>query len=388
MPGRYSLPQKVSILPEALGSIVYFTTDGSEPTTLSRVYGGPISVNANITLKALAVDKDDIASPVATGEYVIDASHESVSDVPVPAVAGAEARSKEPVHVLKWAGFKTAITYSYDDGFIQQIRDYPQLQATNTRMTFYLICKSEHDPVTWAQAVKDGHELGNHTVHHCHSDGTCGAGVTWSGSVAAEYDECTNYLKEKYGLEDVWTTAAPFGDRGYEPVAKTRFFLNRGTVQGQIGLNVNADPFYLNSYVAKTGDNAAVFNALIDQAERYGRWQIFSFHSLDDGYDWVSVNDLIASINYAKSKRDVWIDSVVNVGAYWIGQQAVCNGKRTVSRDGVVITWTLPNHFPTGKFVRVTTSLRTLKQNGIIVPRSPAGYYELALDPGNVTVSR
>jgi len=386
-PGRYSLPQTVRISPAIPQALVYYTTDGTEPTASSRIYGGPITVNTNITLKAIAI-KDDTASKMATAEYFIDPSHESVSDTPVPDVFVRDSGSKDAFQVLKWAGFKSALTYSYDDGFIQQIRDYPKLQATNTRMTFYLICRSEHDPATWAQAVKDGHELGNHTVHHCHSDGTCGPGVTWSGSVAAEYDECTNYLKERYGLEDVWTTASPFGDRGYVPVAKTRFFLNRGTIQGQIGVNGGADPFFLNAYVAKTGDGVFVFKQMIDLAEQHGRWQIFSFHSLDDGYDWVNVDDLIASINHAKSKKDVWIDSVVNVGAYWIGQQAASNGTKTVTRNGVMISWTLPNHFPTGKFVRVTTNLRTLKQNGAMIPRNPAGYYEVALDPGNLTVSR
>jgi peptidoglycan/xylan/chitin deacetylase (PgdA/CDA1 family) len=391
-PGRYSLPQSVAISSDIPAAVVYFTTDGSDPTTSSRVYGGPILIDATITLKAVVMTNENFASNVVTASYSIDASHESVSGLPMPEGL----HTSEGLHtgsptgnwfrVLRWAGFHSAITYSFDDGFLQQIADYPQLQATNTRMTFYLICKSERDPTTWAQAVKDGNELGNHTVHHCLSNGTCLSG-TWSGSVQAEYDECTEYLKEKYGLANVWTTAAPFGDRGYEPVAKTRFFLNRGTLQGQIGPDTGSDPFYLRAYVARAGDDVSVFKHLIDRAEQKRRWQIFVFHALDQGYAWVKVEDLVASIDYAKSKGDVWIDSVVNVGAYWIGQEAVTNGKRTRTKDGLIVTWTLPSHFPPGKFVRVVTSLGTLTQDGIKVPRNQAGYYEVALDPGNLAVS-
>ena len=43
------------------------------------------------------------------------------------------------VTVLDWAGFKAAVSYTFDDTNSSQIANYPALQALGVRMTFYLI---------------------------------------------------------------------------------------------------------------------------------------------------------------------------------------------------------------------------------------------------------
>ena len=49
--------------------------------------------------------------------------------------------------------------------------------------------------------------------------------------------------------------------------------------------------------------------------------------------------------------------------------------------------WTLPANFPPGRYLRVTVSGGTVKQNGVELPWDGHGYYEIALDAGQVTVS-
>ena len=68
--GTYSTAQNVSILSTA-GATIYYTTDGSEPTTSSSVYSTPISVTADMTIKALAVKAGLDNSDVATAVYHI-----------------------------------------------------------------------------------------------------------------------------------------------------------------------------------------------------------------------------------------------------------------------------------------------------------------------------
>ena len=51
------------------GAMIYYTTDGSAPTTSSAQYTGPFTVNGTTTIKAIAVLKDWLSSAVATVNY-------------------------------------------------------------------------------------------------------------------------------------------------------------------------------------------------------------------------------------------------------------------------------------------------------------------------------
>jgi hypothetical protein len=72
--GAYSGTQLVKISDATSGATVYFTTDGSNPTTSSAVYSAPIPVSATATLKALAVGSSGGPSPIATAAYIINAA--------------------------------------------------------------------------------------------------------------------------------------------------------------------------------------------------------------------------------------------------------------------------------------------------------------------------
>lgn len=72
--GDYSGDQSVTISDGASGATVYYTTDGSPPTTSSPRYGGAIPVVGNgtrMTIEAMAVVSGETASPVAVASFVI-----------------------------------------------------------------------------------------------------------------------------------------------------------------------------------------------------------------------------------------------------------------------------------------------------------------------------
>ena len=78
--GTYTEPQSVTITAQD-GATIYYTTDGSEPTTESAVYTEPITVNeGTTTIKAIAVMTGWNNSEVATAQYVIE--------IPVTVVPG------------------------------------------------------------------------------------------------------------------------------------------------------------------------------------------------------------------------------------------------------------------------------------------------------------
>lgn len=381
--GAYASPQSITISTTTSGASIYYTSDGNTPTTSSARYTAPMSVGTTQTLKAIAVAAGYTNSSVATAAYTIGSGESASSGLPVLPTSGLPKPSGAVggLRVMDWAGLKSAVTYTFDDG--SQAPYYPQLHATGVRVTFFLNLNAGNVS-TWTQAAQDGNELGNHTAHHCRADGTSCVG-SYAGSLEAEYDLCTDYIKTAYGVSNVWTTASPYGDTGWDNVAKTRFFLNRGVWPGQIAPNDSTDPYNLLIYGVPDGSTASTINAQIDAARTASKWQIFLMHSLDDNA--VKASEVVASINHAKSLGDIWIDSMVNIGAYWAGQKALAIATSRPSGSDTIVTWKLPANFPTGKYVRVTVTGGTLKQGGQVLPWNEAGYYEVALDPGSLTIS-
>jgi hypothetical protein len=70
--GTYSGTQTVTISDASQGAVIYYTTNGSIPTTASSVYSGPITVSASQTVKAMALAPGSTASAVVSVAYVIN----------------------------------------------------------------------------------------------------------------------------------------------------------------------------------------------------------------------------------------------------------------------------------------------------------------------------
>ncbi len=69
--GTYSSTLSVTITDTTSGSTIYYTTDGSTPTTSSTVYSTPLTVAASTTINAIAVAANYQNSPVTTAQYMI-----------------------------------------------------------------------------------------------------------------------------------------------------------------------------------------------------------------------------------------------------------------------------------------------------------------------------
>jgi N-acetylneuraminic acid mutarotase len=70
--GTYTAPQSVTISDTTPGATIYYTLDGSTPTTSSMVYSGAITVSSSETIKAVATATGYSTSAVASATYVIN----------------------------------------------------------------------------------------------------------------------------------------------------------------------------------------------------------------------------------------------------------------------------------------------------------------------------
>lgn len=302
-------------------------------------------------------------------------------------IVGKPAGTPGNLKVLDWAGFQAALSYTFDDSNASQIKHYADLQALGVHYSFYLITgrSQSQDPV-WKQALMDGHEVANHTQSHMQTGDVA--------TLGADTDAGDAFLKTNLGVT-VYTMAAPYGTGTYGDVARTRYLINRGVSGSPMLPNGATDPFNLSCWIPPENATAAGtmingqlvgFNPMVDSVRAAGGWQTFLVHGFTDmdagegAYQPVPFSEFVAGVNYTKSLGDVWIDSVVNVGAYWLGQKAFNATPPSTSGDTTTWTWTLPDHFPPNKYLRVTVDGGKLVQNDQALPWDPHGYYEVALD--------
>jgi hypothetical protein len=72
--GTYVSSVAVSLTDATPGAAIYYTTDGSTPTTSSTAYAGPVTLAQSRTLRAIAAAAGMADSAVATAAYVVQAA--------------------------------------------------------------------------------------------------------------------------------------------------------------------------------------------------------------------------------------------------------------------------------------------------------------------------
>jgi len=328
-----------------------------------------------------AADTGGAASDGSGGTTPLPPLERSACGLPLFGATGQAAPSGSVggLRVVDWAGAAFAASYTFDDSNSSQISAYAELQALGVPMSFYLQTgKDESSDAVWAQALEDGHELGNHTESHA-KEGT-----------GADIDAATMFIEETFGVEPL-TMAAPYGDASYQPLAEERFFINRGVPGGSVTPGGATNPFNLPCYVPATGASASTMNGIMDTARSGGKWQLVLVHGFTGGtdaaYQPVDLPEFLAHVEYTKALGDGWIDTVVAVASYFLGQKAVADAEETTDGDTTTWTWTLPDHFPRDRCVRVVVDGGTLTQNGAALTWDDHGYYEVDLDAGSLTLS-
>lgn len=107
--GTYSSPQSVTIASQA-GATIYYTTNGTTPTTSSPVYSSPITVSASETVQAIATAPGYLQSAVGSAVYTISSgSFAFVSPSTLPAATNGGSY----FYQLSTSGGTGAVTYAF-----------------------------------------------------------------------------------------------------------------------------------------------------------------------------------------------------------------------------------------------------------------------------------
>jgi hypothetical protein len=77
--GTYSTPQSVTLTDSTAGAVIYYTTNGTTPSTSSTVYSSPISVAVSETIKAIATAPNMQLSSTATAVYTIQSGTPTIN---------------------------------------------------------------------------------------------------------------------------------------------------------------------------------------------------------------------------------------------------------------------------------------------------------------------
>lgn len=69
--GTYNSKQNVTLTSDTVGAAIYFTTDGSDPTSSSKLYSSPIVINSTTLIKAIATKANLENSEIKSENYEI-----------------------------------------------------------------------------------------------------------------------------------------------------------------------------------------------------------------------------------------------------------------------------------------------------------------------------
>ncbi|TAL66458.1 MAG: polysaccharide deacetylase [Bacteroidetes bacterium] len=235
-------------------------------------------------------------------------------------------------------GKKMGLSLTFDDARLSQIdTGIPLLDKHGIKATFYISPDNMMQRLEgWKKAVADGHDIGNHSLHH-----PCSGNFAWSKNYALEnykivdmdmeLDSASNLIKKMLGIWPV-SFAFPCGQtfigrgektRSYVPVIAAKFETGRGWLSE--GPN---DPSFCDmsqlTGMELDGKSFTQVLSLIEDAKSKGSWLIFAGHEMNDRGIQTSLLKTIEEIcKYASDPANgIWIDNVHNIAAYVIEKRS------------------------------------------------------------------
>jgi hypothetical protein len=165
--GTYSSAQTVTITDATAGAAIYYTLDGTTPTTNSTQYGTPISVPSSETIQAIAVASGYINSAVGKAIYTINLPPPSftISASPTTATVNSGKSAMFTLTLTPQNGFTQAVSFSCsglpsgDQCTFSPQTVTPSGAAASTTLTIAAATSAENQKVRQWENVGEGMAL-------------------------------------------------------------------------------------------------------------------------------------------------------------------------------------------------------------------------------------
>ncbi|GJM30846.1 MAG: hypothetical protein DHS20C17_34810 [Cyclobacteriaceae bacterium] len=247
--------------------------------------------------------------------------------------------AQQPSTQFEWPeGKQLALSLTFDDARQSQVLvGTPFFDSLDVKATFYVVPESMKPQLDgWKAAVEQGHEIGNHTVHH-----PCTGNFVWSqdhpledytlSQMRNELATCNQQIKDMLGVTAVsyaYTCGQKFIGRGsntksYIPLIAELFTSGRGFLDE----TANA-PGYLDlaqlTGIESDGKEFDEIKTVMDQAREDGAWVVLAGHEIGDaGRQTTTISMLEQLIDYAQDPANgVWLATVAEITEYVLQQQA------------------------------------------------------------------
>ncbi|MGB5554159.1 MAG: polysaccharide deacetylase family protein [Flavobacteriaceae bacterium] len=234
---------------------------------------------------------------------------------------------------FQWPEGKTmAVSLTWDDGRKSQVTTgTPLLDAYGIKATFYVVpYRVEEDLEGWRSAVKNGHEIANHSLTH-----PCTGNFLWSREAALEeysisqigtdLAQANEKIKEQLGVtptEFAYPCGQTFVGRGsdtksYVPIVANQFVSGRTWMD-----EVPNDPAFCDlsqlTGIEMDGKNIKYIKDLIETAKKDGSWLILAGHDIGSkNRQTTEVKMLKKLLPYlVDPSNKIWVAPVGEISAY------------------------------------------------------------------------
>lgn len=235
---------------------------------------------------------------------------------------------------IEWPdGKKAALSLSFDDARLSNVDvGTPLFNQHDVKATFYVVPASMQSRLAaWQQAVKDGHEIGNHTLVH-----PCSGNFEWSRDKALETYNLTamrrelltanEEIKAMLGVEPVsfaYSCGQTFVGKGretrsYVPLVAELFQSGRGWLDEASNDPIFADMAQLQGIEMDGKDFEKEIKPILEGAIKAGNWVVLAGHEIGEGgFQTTKVSMLEELIAYVQAENsEIWMAPVGTVAAH------------------------------------------------------------------------